>query len=420
MSRFVRMLEYDLKQLFGRRLKSLRQALNLTQSQLAELSGISEEYLSKLERGLASPSFNVLAELSRTLDIRPMELFRFSLDNDLELGDALAEADSILRGVFDTMPFGVFISTESGRFRLASPSMARMLGYDSSSDMMRNITDMARDLYTEPSERKRIIGSLPLDGSTRVFMTNFRNKAGKSLPVRMNLRRVAEEDNQDFFVGIIEDIGLKGMEAEHHEWLAPLSVRELHHRLKNNFAMIKSYLDLAMRDDGTESCHGVLSSASRKVMAVSKLHENLYRSTDLRFVDVSKYLSDLVSPLQEGFATERGIHLHLDCPSCHIDSDRALPVGIITTELMTNALKHAFPENRSGQVHLSFKRQDQDYEIHIRDNGIGLNHADILEPDDGNLGMSLVRSMIKRLDGRLKIDPAPQGAGASIRVVFPA
>lgn len=196
----------QLKALFGQRLRRLRKASGLTQGILAEQAGISEEYLSKIERGLASPSFDVISRLCVGLNASPVELFSV-YDAQWTAEDPvgpLLVAETAMSMVFEPSPVGFFVSTPQGQLRLASDSLARLFGYDSGEDMQRSVRNLATDVYLDSRERDEMLSRLPSDGSMASLTITGRHKvSGEPVPVQLFFRNYTGREQDQLITGFV-------------------------------------------------------------------------------------------------------------------------------------------------------------------------------------------------------------------------
>ncbi len=180
-------------------------------------------------------------------------------------------------------------------------------------------------------------------------------------------------------------------------------LREIHHRVKNNLQIISSLLNI--QSDSIED-PGVLSSIKEgqsRVQAMSLIHQNLYQSEHINQVDIENYLKELVSYLSNMFAgPQQDISIEVQAEKLQFDIDTAIPLGLIVNELVSNAYKYAFSENKKGSIEISIKPlNDTDYELHVKDNGRGL--PDDFEPSKTkSLGLKLVKILSKQLRGNLR------------------
>ena len=193
-------------------------------------------------------------------------------------------------------------------------------------------------------------------------------------------------------------------------------LKEVHHRVKNNLQVIASLLRLESSRTPEPATKAVLKEMQGRIRSMALLHEALYRSGDFARVDLADYLGQLATQLFRAHNSDRaGVRLTLDLAHVRLDVEKAIPCGLIVNELVTNSLKHAFPDGRPGEVRVSLETEGEHARLRVCDDGAGL------PPDfDGrrakSLGLVLVLDLARQLGGELEIQP---GAGASFGVMFP-
>ncbi len=194
------------------------------------------------------------------------------------------------------------------------------------------------------------------------------------------------------------------LEKSLHEKEALL--KEVHHRVKNNLQVITSLLRLeAARSQGPDTKEALGEMQSR-IRSMALLHETLYRSGNFARVDLRDYLHNLATQLfrAQNIAPER-VGLDMALVSVAIEIDQAIPCGLIVNELLTNALKYAFPDDRSGEIRLITQvAKDGQVSLVISDDGVGLP-ANLEVESLNSLGLQLVSDLTRQLQGTLKIGP---------------
>ena len=197
-------------------------------------------------------------------------------------------------------------------------------------------------------------------------------------------------------------------------------LNEVHHRVKNNLQIITSLLRLESGRSTQPDIKAVLGDMQGRIRAMALLHESLYRSGSLAAVDLSNYLKQLATQSFRALLADMGsVQLHLDLAAVKVSMDLAVPCGLIVNELISNCLKHGFPDGRTGEVSIVLKPlNDGQWCLCVSDTGLGL-------PDDfearqkKSLGLQLVNSLAIQLGGSLKIGPGAVFA-VSFTVTAPA
>ena len=195
-------------------------------------------------------------------------------------------------------------------------------------------------------------------------------------------------------------------------------LREIHHRVKNNMQIISSLLNLqASRLQDPETL-AVLQQCRQRIRTIALVHERLYKSDSLERIDFSEYIRSLTSSLFLSFHADPGrigIHLRLEPISLNVAS--AIPCGLIITELISNALKHAFPGDRQGTITVEFRRVEgggNRFELVVRDDGVGFPAGTDIGKT-GTLGLEIVRLLTEQLNGTIAMEGRP---GTDFRIRF--
>jgi PAS domain S-box-containing protein len=182
-------------------------------------------------------------------------------------------------------------------------------------------------------------------------------------------------------------------------------LKEIHHRVKNNLNVIVSLLKLQEREiDSVEKAYQAFQESRRRIYSMALVHESLYRSDNLSEIELGGYLQSLVGELR-GSLTEGGKVEHdFKVEPVYVDVTKAVPCGIIVNELVSNAVKHAFPEGSHGEITVSLRKTTDSYvELLVADNGAGLPEEFSIEKHT-SLGLNLVSILAKQIDANLSID----------------
>lgn len=188
---------------------------------------------------------------------------------------------------------------------------------------------------------------------------------------------------------------------------------ELSHRVKNDMAILSATLHLQMREVDDSAAKNALASAADRINVLSRVHSRLRRTQGDIDVDSREFIDDLCDDLRTSLVAMRPISVAVNAESHPLSMNRAVPVGLILNELLTNALKYAFPGERGGTVTVSFARGGDLFELRVSDNGVGPDG----EAKTG-VGGRVVRALAAQLGGSLdNVDRVP---GLEVVVRFPA
>jgi PAS domain S-box-containing protein len=183
-------------------------------------------------------------------------------------------------------------------------------------------------------------------------------------------------------------------------------LREIHHRVKNNFAVIIGLLRLQGGSIKDDKLKAIFKDSENRIRSMSLVHEMLYGTQDLAQIDFGVYIQALTKGLLSTYrATAGKIIIKTDIKDITLNTDTAIILGLVTNELISNAMKYAFPGERRGEIIIGMKSTDgvNKYELMIKDNGVGLPEGlDILQTD--TLGLRMVTNIVEQqLHGRIEM-----------------
>jgi PAS domain S-box-containing protein len=257
----------------------------------------------------------------------------------------------------------------------------------------------------------------------------FRDPTGK--PVRasgINIdvteRKLAEQERED----LLGQLGALNEELEQRvrdrtsQLTAALKEREVllqevHHRVKNNLQIISSLIKLQARKIDNVGNRSGLEECRQRVETIALIHEQLYQAKDYAQVPFSDYVKRLVGNVFQATSLSHPlVTLAIDVENILLPVDRAIPCGLILNELVTNALKHAFPGNRPGAIRIELKQSGNDEVVlAVRDDGVGASHG--APPAAArSLGMRLIQMLVQQIHGRLEVVDSD---GMTFRITFP-
>ena len=193
-------------------------------------------------------------------------------------------------------------------------------------------------------------------------------------------------------------------------------LREIHHRVKNNMQVISSLLNLQAAQFGEGRFREAMRETQRRIRSMALLHEKLYKSRDLSRIDFIEYAQSLATHLLQSFAIDPArITITFEMDPAFFDIATANPLGLILNEFLSNAMKHAFPGDRAGEIFVGLRRTGDDYLLVVRDNGVGLPPVFDLKGKD-SFGIQIIDSLVQQLNGNLNV--GRKGGGASFELGF--
>lgn len=228
---------------------------------------------------------------------------------------------------------------------------------------------------------------------------NFVAKNGGITPILLVGFRYRDE-NKIYATGIGVDI------TEEKKALKEKNVllKEIHHRVKNNLAIIHGMLQLEIFKSDNEQLKQVLSESQMRIHSMALIHETLYSSGDFANISFGNYIGRLSELLIDSYrSTSKKIELKLNTEDVKLNINQAIPCALMLNEIITNSLKHAFPERDSGLINIAVKEKSDTIRLTVSDNGVGFDADGIIEKSN-TLGMTLIKTLAKQLEGEIEIE----------------
>ncbi len=265
--------------------------------------------------------------------------------------------------------------------------------------------------------REKILRNEPVLHYETVMVT----KDGREIDISLTASPI--KDSRGKIVGL-SSIGRDITDTKHIQEILAASLREkemllkeIHHRVKNNIQVISSLLSMQSRIAGDEIVKNVLKDAQDRVKSIALIHEKLYQSKSLDWIDYHDYLEKISRYLSSSYGINpETIVVRVNAENITLNIDKAVPCSLIINELLSNAFKHAFPDGRKGIVDLTITAEDNHIIIRYKDDGIGL--PDGFSPDQSSsLGMQLLVGLTGQLKGTILFE---NGDGTRCTIRFPA
>ncbi len=264
---------------------------------------------------------------------------------------------------------------QDGRNVYANPAAARLLGAAGPQDLV------GKELFSivEPAHRERDEGQMRrvLAGEELApFEDRFVRADGSVVLVESAVSLLTWQGRPALYVVVRDITERKQAEAKLQASLAEKEVlmREVHHRVKNNLQMMSALLELQARDVKDANAQAYFRDSQQRIQSMAMIHAQLYRNEDLAQVDFARYLQGLVDNLRGQYGERcKQVDVQVDAKACILPVDIAVPLGLAVTELVSNAMKHAFPDGRSGELRIRLRCDDErKVVLEVSDDGVGL------------------------------------------------
>lgn len=330
---------------------------------------------------------------------------------------ALQASEERFRRVFEGATVGMGLIDGQGRILLANESMARMFGYT-----RMELAGMAVHELVPERQRaghgehvQRFMREPALRYMAKRQELYARRRDGSEFAVEIGLNPLGGKGQQ--VLATISDVSeRRAAQTQIERALAEKTVllNEVHHRVKNNLQVISSLLNLQSRN-AAPAVQAALRDSQSRVRSMALMHQLLFERRDFSALELGPFLRRLGTLLRETYLGEgSATELHIEAPDegCRLDLQRAIPCGLLVTERVTNAIKHAFPGGRTGQVLV--RLWPERAVVEVADDGVGLPPG--LQLGEGRgLGLQLLPLLAEQCGGRLELQ---RGEGGGTRLLL--
>ena len=325
---------------------------------------------------------------------------------------ALRQRESMFSNLFHASPIGIAQLDHHHEIESINQSFEQIFGYSQD-----EIKGLELDKLIVPEDEYKDALELSTSEIAKVYSGKRKTKSGEIIDVIVCAVPVTVDESVIAMYGIYVDITdrkraeekLKSNLKEKEVLLA-----EIHHRVKNNLAVITGLLELQALNSDNEDAQKVLKDSQMRVNSIALVHELLYQSDDFSQVDIRNYIKDLSRVISNSLERQAvPVQIEFDLDKIELEITQAIPCGLILNEVLTNSYKHAFKNRKSGTITISFKKSKQGIVYKIQDDGIGLPKTNTT--DKRSLGMTLVKTLGKQLNAKTLID---SDNGAVFEFVF--
>lgn len=181
-----------------------------------------------------------------------------------------------------------------------------------------------------------------------------------------------------------------------------LLLKEIHHRVKNNLQVVSSLLSLQSRDIKDEFALEAISESRNRVKSMAIIHQNLYQEDNLMGINTKEYINKLSRSLFNSYKIDHDqLELESEVDEINLDVDTTIPLGLILNELLTNALKYAFPNGMSGKILVQLKRVEDELHLIVKDNGVGMDKN---SDKTDSFGLKMIQTFAKKLEAEWEVE----------------
>ncbi len=347
-----------------------------------------------------------MLKLLHELEVHQVELEMQNEELQLAISQAQIATDKYA-SLYDFAPAGYFTLDPEGKICELNLGGARLLGKDRS-----HLTGIgfrqfvSRESLDGFNDFLRKIVETHLKASCEVTLTGTGNT-----PCLVIMEGILTEDDQNCSVTVLDITARKLAEEK-----ISLLLKEIHHRVKNNLAIVISLVEMQSRKSTNPEFIRLSHDIESRIRSMSMIHDHLSKSGDLDKIHFDHYLNSLASTIANCYDRNR-IKLNIQCAQAEVPLETAIPLGLIANEILTNSFKYAFPGDLAGEIHVELTAPESEkglFWLTIRDTGIGLPQ-DYLMEDHGSLGMMIIRLLVQQIEGELIME---SHKGTLVRIIF--
>jgi PAS domain S-box-containing protein len=329
---------------------------------------------------------------------------------------ALKESEEKYRILVENAQEGIWSIDQESKTNFVNQRMAEILGYEV-------VEMLGKHLFSFMDEKGVELAKYNLErrekGIKEQHDFEFIRKDGNRVYASLETSPIMAADGKYLgALAMVADItDRKKMEEElkHSLEEKEMLLKEIHHRVKNNLMIISSLLNLQSSYIKDKTSKGIFKESQNRARSMALIHERLYQATDLKRIEFGDYIRTLAKELFRTYAGDFGlIELKINVEDIFLDINTAIPLGLIVNELITNSLKHAFPEGMKGEINVDFHPKDDHYEFTVKDNGIGLSQNLDFQNTD-SLGLQIINNLTSQIDGEIELN---RSLGTEFKITF--
>lgn len=314
-----------------------------------------------------------------------------------------------LDNVLESISEGIFVTDISGKVTRVNGAGTNMLKLPKESILDRSITEFFIVEEKKPENERdglkeyRLItdekGEIPILFSAAELKLNETKRGTVFVVTNITKLKEAEED-------IKKSLVEKG-----------LMLAEIHHRVKNNLAVVSGLLQLQVSQSKSEDVTKALSDSQHRIQSIALVHEKLYSNESLAYIEYDKYIEDLVKTIRSTYVSkEKEIQVETNLEPISLNINQAIPSSLLINEILVNCFKHAFSNQEKGNIHIQIQEEKSTVEVTITDDGKGIDINDF--NDSESLGVTLIKTLTSQLMGTYTLEPREDKPGTIFKVSF--
>jgi PAS domain S-box-containing protein len=356
------------------------------------------------------------AEVMETVDAENVLLVIRDISDRKKEEKELAENQKKYYDLLNSIGEGFCYIDENEVFRMANPSAERIFKVKQNTLVGRSLFDFLDEEGKEIGKRET---SNRKNGKSTDYSTPIIRSDGERRWIHANASPLCKSNekyagNSVVFRDITDELK-SNEELNRLVKSKEMLMKELEHRVKNSLTLVSSLLKIGTNELSDPTAIGVFEDTVSRIQSMSAIYEQLYLTESVASIDFGIYVDGLAKSILSTFSYDTSrIRLSVEAEHIEIDTKRAISLGLIVNELITNAVKYAFPDNRSGSIKVLFEKIENNVILTVSDDGIGIQDPTI--PDSSpTMGISLIRLLTEQIVGFMKFDLSH---GTSFSITF--
>jgi len=330
--------------------------------------------------------------------------------------EKLRKSEKLFRKLFLKAPGALLMVDKQNRVKKVNQSFEELFGY-SEQELLGQDIDSLIVSEDEFDSVPRMPGNGFREGKFYKNVVRY-TKEGEPRDILLGAIPVFLDDEPIAGFGIYIDITeQKENQRKLQQSLEEKQVllEEIHHRVKNNLAIISGFLQLQTFEIEDKKTKEVLNDSQMRIQSIAIVHEMLYQSEDFANISFEEYVKQLVETVKNTLPFEhQHIDIEINAGNVSLDINQAIPCAILINELVTNSFKHAFEGKDSGTICINLQRVRNNISVEVKDDGVGLPDEFSIE-NNASIGMNLIKTLTDQLDGKLEIN---NEEGGCFKVMF--
>jgi PAS domain S-box-containing protein len=324
----------------------------------------------------------------------------YDITEQVEAREKIRKSEELFRNLFLKAPAAIVMVDPDNKIQNVNKSFEDLFGYSEEEIEGRDI-----DEVIVPEEEYEDAPKMP-STSDKYAMDSFHKEArrltkgGTLVDVFVAAIPVFVDDEPLAGFGMYIDITeQKKYEEEIYTSLKEKHVllQEIHHRVKNNLAVVSGLLQLQIYETDDPVIQETLRESENRIQTMALIHEKLYNSQNLARISCDSYIGELVETIRTTIGTEKNIAVKTDIADVELNINKAVPFALLVNEVVTNSFKHAFKDRDRGNINIDLQKSEGKIHAHIRDDGSGLPDGFSTEEKD-SLGMTLIDNFARQLE----------------------